>query len=195
MTSMINVGELAGSLSAAPLNDYFGRKGVFMVGTVTIIAGVILQLVTTSSRDLMTAGRAILGFGVGNFSATSPLYMAVRRTPRSSLAPHMNISVRTTLMRAPTGNLSRVPPRPDPNVLATHPLHFANHRRGHKPRRSRRQDHIRLPFPHRLPTPLSRHGAVRHLVRTRVAPLAHTKGPHREGRGSAEVYTPRRQGV
>ena len=80
MTSMINVGELVGSLSAAPLNDYFGRKGVFMVGTVAIIVGVILQLVTTSSRDLMTAGRAILGFGVGNFSATSPLYMAVSDT-------------------------------------------------------------------------------------------------------------------
>ncbi|PSK54137.1 hypothetical protein B9Z65_7943 [Elsinoe australis] len=75
MTSMINVGELVGSLVAAPLNDKLGRKGVFMVGTIAIIIGVVLQLVTTSSRDLVTAGRAILGFGVGNFSATSPLYM------------------------------------------------------------------------------------------------------------------------
>jgi SP family sugar:H+ symporter-like MFS transporter len=77
MTSMINVGELIGSLVAAPLNDALGRKGVFMAGTVTIIIGVILQLVTTSNRALVTAGRAILGFGVGNFSATSPLYMGV----------------------------------------------------------------------------------------------------------------------
>ncbi|SPO07411.1 related to HXT2 - Hexose facilitator of moderately low affinity for glucose [Cephalotrichum gorgonifer] len=76
MTSMINVGELVGSLSAAPLNDYFGRKGVFLTATVTIIIGIVLQLVTTSSRALMTAGRAILGYGVGSFSATSPLYMA-----------------------------------------------------------------------------------------------------------------------
>lgn len=81
MTSMINVGELLGSLSAAPLNDYFGRRGVFMTGTITIIIGIILQLVTTSSRALMTAGRAVLGFGVGNFSATGPLYMAVSITP------------------------------------------------------------------------------------------------------------------
>lgn len=85
MTSMINVGELVGSLVAAPLNDKLGRKGVFMVGTIAIIIGVVLQLVTTSSRDLVTPGRAILGFGVGNFSATSPLYMGVSLKPVTSL--------------------------------------------------------------------------------------------------------------
>ncbi|KAI1859326.1 hypothetical protein JX265_010329 [Neoarthrinium moseri] len=80
MTSMINVGELVGSLTAAPLNDWFGRKGVFMTGTAAIILGVVLQLVTSSSYVLVTVGRAVLGFGVGNFSATSPLYMGVWRT-------------------------------------------------------------------------------------------------------------------
>jgi MFS transporter, SP family, sugar:H+ symporter len=60
MTSMINVGELVGSLSAAPLNDILGRKGVFMTGTFAIIVGVILQLVSDSNRNLITAGRAIL---------------------------------------------------------------------------------------------------------------------------------------
>lgn len=80
MTSMINVGELVGSLTAAPVNDYIGRKGVFMTGSIAIVIGIILQLVTSSSRALMTAGRAILGFGVGQFSATGPLYMAVRTT-------------------------------------------------------------------------------------------------------------------
>lgn len=77
MTSMINVGELVGSLTAAPINDFFGRKGAFMTGTITIIIGVVLQLVTSSNRTLITVGRAILGYGVGNFSATSPLYMGV----------------------------------------------------------------------------------------------------------------------
>ena len=85
MTSMINVGELVGSLVAAPLNDWFGRKGVFMAGTVAIVIGVVLQLVTTSSNALITAGRAILGFGVGNFSATSPLYMGVSQQSHNSL--------------------------------------------------------------------------------------------------------------
>jgi SP family sugar:H+ symporter-like MFS transporter len=86
MTSMINVGELVGSLVAAPLNDWFGRKGVFMAGTVAIVIGVVLQLVTTSSNALITAGRAILGFGVGNFSATSPLYMG-EIAPESMRSP------------------------------------------------------------------------------------------------------------
>ncbi|RSM07759.1 hypothetical protein CEP52_005016 [Fusarium oligoseptatum] len=75
MTSMINVGELVGSLAAAPINDLFGRKGAFGSGTLAIVIGVVMQLSTTSSKALMTAGRAVLGFGVGNFSATSPLYM------------------------------------------------------------------------------------------------------------------------
>lgn len=109
MTSMINVGELVGSLSAAPLNDYFGRKGVFMVGTVAIIVGVILQLVTTSSRDLMTAGRAILGFGVGNFSATSPLYMAVSYTSRR-ISNFAQSSYRRTKLTPASHRKS--PPRP-----------------------------------------------------------------------------------
>ncbi|KAH8895252.1 general substrate transporter [Thozetella sp. PMI_491] len=86
MTSMINVGELVGSLSAAPLNDILGRKGVFMTGTFAIIVGVILQLVSDSNRGLITAGRAILGFGVGNFSATSPLYMG-EIAPESMRSP------------------------------------------------------------------------------------------------------------
>lgn len=75
MTSMINLGELVGSLLAAPLNDLLGRKGVFIIGSLSISAGVAMQLATTSSTSLLTAGRAVLGFGVGNFSATSLLYM------------------------------------------------------------------------------------------------------------------------
>ncbi|KAG5797683.1 hypothetical protein H9Q69_003279 [Fusarium xylarioides] len=75
MTSMINVGELVGSLLAAPLNDLFGRKGSLFTGSVAVVVGVVMQLSTTSSRALITAGRAVSGFGVGTFSVTSPLYM------------------------------------------------------------------------------------------------------------------------
>ncbi|KIV84872.1 hypothetical protein PV11_00624 [Exophiala sideris] len=75
MTSMINVGELVGSLTAAPLNDYLGRKLVFLIATITIIIGVVLQLSSDSNRGYITGGRVILGYGVGAFSSTSPLYM------------------------------------------------------------------------------------------------------------------------
>lgn len=77
MTSMINVGELVGSLTAAPLNDWFGRKGVFLIGAVTVIIGVVLQLATDHSHGLIIGGRIILGYGVGAFSSTSPLYIGV----------------------------------------------------------------------------------------------------------------------
>ncbi|KAK8167063.1 general substrate transporter [Phyllosticta citrichinensis] len=82
MTSMINVGEFVGSLSAAPLNDYLGRKPVFLIASAMIVAGVILQVTTVSNRDHITGGRAVLGFGVGAFSSTSPLYIAVRAFSR-----------------------------------------------------------------------------------------------------------------
>ncbi len=77
MTSVINIGELVGSLSAAPLNDYLGRKGVFLIASLAIIVGVILQLATDHDRGMIMGGRVILGYGVGNLSATSPLYMGV----------------------------------------------------------------------------------------------------------------------
>ncbi|KFY66526.1 hypothetical protein V496_02030 [Pseudogymnoascus sp. VKM F-4515 (FW-2607)] len=75
MTSVINIGELVGSLSAAPLNDYLGRKGVFLIASVAIIIGVVLQLATDHNTSYIMGGRVILGYGVGNFSATSPLYI------------------------------------------------------------------------------------------------------------------------
>ena len=77
MTSVINIGEFVGSLSAAPLNDYLGRKGVFLVGSIMIIVGVILQLAADHQTSYIIGGRILLGYGVGNFSATSPLYIGV----------------------------------------------------------------------------------------------------------------------
>lgn len=77
MTSMINVGELVGSLLAAPLNDLLGRKIVFLIAAVMLAIGVVLQLVSSSSKSIITIGRTIMGLGVGAFSSTSPLYIAV----------------------------------------------------------------------------------------------------------------------
>jgi MFS family permease len=79
MTSVINIGELVGSLTAAPLNDFLGRKGVFLIASITIIIGVILQIAADYQQSFLIGGRILLGYGVGNFSATSPLYMGVSR--------------------------------------------------------------------------------------------------------------------
>ncbi|KAF5545290.1 glucose transporter rco-3 [Fusarium napiforme] len=93
MTSMINVGELVGSLLAAPLNDLFGRKGSLFTGSVVVVVGVVMQLSTTWSRALITAGRAVSGFGVGTFSVTSPLYMGLVLSVSQIIAAGINRSV------------------------------------------------------------------------------------------------------
>lgn len=77
MTSAINIGELVGSLTAAPLNDLAGRRGVFFIASMMVVVGVILQLATDHKHSMIIAGRILLGYGVGNFSATSPLYIGV----------------------------------------------------------------------------------------------------------------------
>lgn len=56
VTSMINVGELIGSLAAIPLNDPIERKYVFVSGSIAVIVGVVLQLATTSSTAFVTVG-------------------------------------------------------------------------------------------------------------------------------------------
>jgi SP family sugar:H+ symporter-like MFS transporter len=76
MSSMINVGELVGSLSAAPLNDFLGRKGAFLLSAITAIIGTVLQVITDHDKGIIIGGRVILGLGVGIFSSTSPLYIA-----------------------------------------------------------------------------------------------------------------------
>ncbi|KAF2653311.1 general substrate transporter [Lophiostoma macrostomum CBS 122681] len=75
MSSMINVGELVGSLGAAPLNDFLGRKGAFLVSAITAIIGTVLQIVTDHDKGIVIGGRVVLGLGVGIFSSTSPLYI------------------------------------------------------------------------------------------------------------------------
>lgn len=117
---MINVGELVGSLSAAPLNDIAGRKGVFLVGSLFIVIGVALQLAASDS-PLMIAGRVLLGLGVGNFSATSPLYMGV-----SKRAIHQGGKISTKVR---TGNRARINALAPTHVLATNHLPLPNHRR------------------------------------------------------------------
>lgn len=77
MLVVINVGELVGSLGAAPLNDFLGRKGAWAVSAFFAILGTVLQVITYHDKGLIIGGRVILGLGVGIFSSTSPLYIAV----------------------------------------------------------------------------------------------------------------------
>ncbi|KAB8076145.1 hypothetical protein BDV29DRAFT_200400 [Aspergillus leporis] len=48
---------------------------VFFFGSITVIVGVVLQLATDHKHSMIIGGRILLGYRVGNFSATYPLYL------------------------------------------------------------------------------------------------------------------------
>lgn len=74
--SIVQAGEVVGSLLAAPLGDYVGRRGGFFGACTLVALGVVLQLVTVGSKALLTLGRGVLGAGVGVISNCTPLYLS-----------------------------------------------------------------------------------------------------------------------
>ncbi|SPC66701.1 related to HXT1 - Low-affinity hexose facilitator [Ustilago sp. UG-2017b] len=74
--SIVQAGEVVGSLIAAPLGDYVGRRGGFFGACTLVTIGVVLQLVTIGSKPLLTLGRGVLGAGVGVISNCTPLYLS-----------------------------------------------------------------------------------------------------------------------
>jgi MFS family permease len=70
--SIIYVGELVGALIAAPINDSFGRKGVFLCASVCIIAGAVVQVADQGSMGVICLGRILIGLGIGQVSRQNP---------------------------------------------------------------------------------------------------------------------------
>jgi len=74
-SSIVQAGELVGSLCAAFIGGYFGRRGGLIAASIFVCLGSILQLAATSGRALITVGRLILGMGIGVISNAVPLYL------------------------------------------------------------------------------------------------------------------------
>ncbi|KAH8423211.1 sugar porter family MFS transporter [Aspergillus melleus] len=71
----LQLGALVGALSCAYIGDRLGRrKTIFVAGIITIIG----QLLQTSSYNTIqfSIGRVILGIGIGQLSATVPVWQA-----------------------------------------------------------------------------------------------------------------------
>lgn len=166
MTSVINIGELVGSLTAAPLNDYVGRKGVFLIASIMVVIGVILQLATDHKQSMIIGGRILLGYGVGNFSATSPLYIGVRDSPDSPIALRG-----TNDLTRDTGNRTHSDPRAPTHVLAACPVHLANYRGRYQSGHRKNSQHRRLSRPHGCAADLPFDRPQFPVVGARVAPL------------------------
>ncbi|KAK7449812.1 hypothetical protein VKT23_013288 [Stygiomarasmius scandens] len=75
-TSIVQAGEVVGSLFAGPIGDYLGRKGALAAACMLVTIGVILQMIVAGSHVLLIVGRLVLGMGVGVISNAVPLYLS-----------------------------------------------------------------------------------------------------------------------
>ena len=75
IVSILSAGTFFGSLTAAPLGDFLGRRLGLIVSTFVFVFGVILQTAATAI-PLFVAGRFFAGFGVGLISALVPMYQS-----------------------------------------------------------------------------------------------------------------------
>ncbi|KAL2863851.1 general substrate transporter [Aspergillus lucknowensis] len=73
--SIIYVGELVGALGAAPINEYFGRRAVFLSASICIIVGAIVQACSFGSHPVFYVSRVLIGLGIGQFTATCLIYI------------------------------------------------------------------------------------------------------------------------
>ncbi|RLV93260.1 hypothetical protein JA1_002578 [Spathaspora sp. JA1] len=81
IVSILSVGTFIGALSAPIFSDRIGRRWTLIISTMIVFnIGIVLQTVATGN-EVMIAGRAIAGLGVGLISAVVPLYIA-ETTPK-----------------------------------------------------------------------------------------------------------------
>ncbi|KAJ3349565.1 hypothetical protein HDU83_000404 [Entophlyctis luteolus] len=71
--AMIQIGEMAGCFFVAFFADNFGRRGAMQIGSVIIIAGVVLEL-ATHNLNVFIVGRFLIGFGVSQVTTSAPTY-------------------------------------------------------------------------------------------------------------------------
>ena len=75
LSSIVQVGELVGSLSATVIGGVGGRRGGLVAACILICIGTILQLASDGSVPLLTVGRLVLGSGI----VSSPCRRRMRR--------------------------------------------------------------------------------------------------------------------
>lgn len=73
--SIIYVGEFVGSIIAAPINEYLGRRVVFLAASICIVVGAIVQACSFGSHAVFYVSRVLIGLGIGQFTATCLIYI------------------------------------------------------------------------------------------------------------------------
>ncbi|PQE20052.1 Major facilitator superfamily domain general substrate transporter protein [Rutstroemia sp. NJR-2017a BVV2] len=75
IVSMLSVGTFLGALLSGYSSDYWGRRNTIVIGCAIYCAGVIFQI-AGPTIPLLTAGRAIAGFGIGFVSANTVAFQS-----------------------------------------------------------------------------------------------------------------------
>lgn len=73
--SSIYIGDAIGALLSAYINDKYGRKATFWFASFCILGGGIMQVADTHFEAVLTAGRILIGIGMGQCTVTSLLYI------------------------------------------------------------------------------------------------------------------------
>lgn len=68
LSSIVQVGELLGSLTATIIGGVGGRRGGLMAACAFVSLGAIIQLAADGSIAQLTVGRLVLGMGIGQIS-------------------------------------------------------------------------------------------------------------------------------
>ncbi|CZR50888.1 related to monosaccharide transporter [Phialocephala subalpina] len=75
-TSILSAGTFCGALAAGYVSDRIGRRSTIILGCIIYTIGVVLEVITHGSIDLLAVGRTIAGLGVGFVSATTIMYVS-----------------------------------------------------------------------------------------------------------------------
>ncbi|KAF7980338.1 hypothetical protein HWV62_38765 [Athelia sp. TMB] len=76
LSSIVQVGELLGSLTATVIGGVGGRRGGLIAACAFVSIGAIIQLACNGSVAQLTVGRLVLGMGIGQISNCVPLYLS-----------------------------------------------------------------------------------------------------------------------
>jgi MFS transporter, SP family, sugar:H+ symporter len=68
LSSIVQVGELLGSLLATIVGGVGGRRGGLLVACTLVCIGAVIQLAAMGSIAQLTIGRLVLGMGIGQIS-------------------------------------------------------------------------------------------------------------------------------
>jgi sugar porter (SP) family MFS transporter len=76
LSSIVQVGELLGSLTATIIGGVGGRRGGLLAACALVSLGAVIQLAADGSIAQLTIGRLVLGMGIGQISNCVPLYLS-----------------------------------------------------------------------------------------------------------------------